>query len=113
MEAQFHAIRRLIACKVGFAAFITLPGFREAIGNKVVKALKRQDCGVAQAAIDCICALMQPMHDDCDLRQEQLNKSSLLSSNKFLENLLEMWINHIVSISFYIISVFFFQFSFK
>lgn len=99
VEAQFHAIRRLVASKVGFMAFTTLSGFREAIGNKVVKALKRQESGVAQAAIDCICALMQPMLvDDCDLRQEQLNKSSLLSSNKFLESLLEMWINHVVCI---------------
>ena len=98
IEAQFHALRRLVASKVGFTAFTNLPGFREAIGNKVVKALKRQDCGVTQAAIDCICALMQPMHDDCDLRQEQLNKSSLLSSNKFLESLLEMWMNHVVSL---------------
>jgi DnaJ family protein C protein 13 len=97
IEAQFHALRRLVANKIGFAAFTTLPGFREAVGTKVVKALKRQNCGVTQAAIDCICALMQPMHDDCDLRQEQLNKSSLLSNNKFLESLLEMWINHIVS----------------
>lgn len=96
VEAQFHALRRLIASKVGFTAFTTLPGFREAIGNKVVKALKRQDSAVTQAAIDCICALMQPMQDDCDLRQEQLNKSSLLSSTKFLESLLDMWINHIV-----------------
>ncbi|XP_034177741.1 receptor mediated endocytosis 8 isoform X3 [Osmia lignaria lignaria] len=95
IESQFHALRRLVASKIGFTAFTTLPGFREAIGHKVVKALKRQDFGVTQAAIDCICALMQPMHDDCDLRQEQLNKSSLLSSNKFLESLLDMWINHI------------------
>ncbi|KAF7993906.1 hypothetical protein HCN44_011175 [Aphidius gifuensis] len=95
VEAQFHALRRLVASKVGFMAFTSLQGFREAIGNKVVKALKRQDCGVTQAAIDCICALMQAMHDDCDLRQEQLNKSSLLSSNKFLESLLDMWINHV------------------
>ncbi|XP_043463949.1 dnaJ homolog subfamily C member 13 [Leptopilina heterotoma] len=95
MEAQFHAIRRLIASKVGFAAFTSMPGFREAIGGRVVKALKRQDWGVTQAAIDCICALMQPMHDDCDLRQEQLNKSSLLSNNKFLESLLDMWLSHI------------------
>lgn len=97
IEAQFHALRRLVASKVGFTAFTNLAGFREAIGNKVVKALKRQNCGVTQAAIDCICALMQPMHDDCDLRQEQLNKSSLLSSTKFLESLLEMWIGHVVS----------------
>lgn len=98
IEAQFHALRRLVANKIGFAAFTTLFGFREAVGTKVVKALKKQNSGVTQAAIDCICALMQPMHDDCDLRQEQLNKSSLLSSNKFLESLLEMWVNHIVSI---------------
>lgn len=101
MEAQFHAIRRLIASKVGFAAFTSMPGFREAIGGRVVKALKRQDWGVTQAAIDCICALMQPMHDDCDLRQEQLNKSSLLSNNKFLESLLDMWLSHIVRISLF------------
>lgn len=98
VEAQFHALRRLVASRVGFTAFTTLPGFREAIGNKVVKALKRQDYGVTQAAMDCICALMQPMHEDCDLRQEQLNKSSLLSSTKFLESLLDMWISHVVSI---------------
>lgn len=98
IEAQFHAIRRLVASKIGFASFTTLPGFREAIGHKVVKALNKQNYGITQAAIDCICALMQPMHDDCDLKQEQLNKSSLLSSNKFLESLLDMWVNHIVSV---------------
>ena len=31
------------------------------------------------------------MHQDYDLRQEQLNKSSLLSSEKFLDGLLDMW----------------------
>jgi len=65
---------------------------------KVVKALKREDEGVTHAAIDMVCALMHPMHDNYDLRQEQLNKSSLLSSNKFLESLLAMWISHVVSL---------------
>ena len=37
------------------------------------------------------------MHDDYDLRQEQLNKASLLSSRKFLETLLEMFNEHVVS----------------
>ena len=37
------------------------------------------------------------MHDDYDLRQEQLNKVSLLSSRKFLETLLEMFNEHVVS----------------
>ncbi|XP_023317683.1 dnaJ homolog subfamily C member 13 isoform X2 [Trichogramma pretiosum] len=95
IESQFHALRRLIASKVGFTAFTNLPGFRESIGSRVVMALKRQNCGVTQAAIDCVCALMQPMHDECDLRQEQLNKSSLLGNSKFLESLLDMWICHI------------------
>lgn len=44
-----------------------------------------------------ICCLMHPMHDDYELRQEQLNKSSILSNKIFLEKLLDMWINHIVS----------------
>lgn len=72
--------------------------FREAIGHKVVNALKRNDFGLTHAAIDMICALMHPMHDDYDLRQEQLNKSSLLQTKAFLENLLNMWTTHIVSI---------------
>ena len=38
------------------------------------------------------------MHDDWDLRQEQLNKTSLLSSKRFLQTLLEMFNEHVVSI---------------
>ena len=38
----------------------------------------------------------QPMHDNYDLRQEQLNKSSLLSSPKFLERLVEIFIQNVV-----------------
>ena len=37
------------------------------------------------------------MHDDWDLRQEQLNKTSLLSSKRFLQTLLEMFNEHVVS----------------
>ncbi len=44
----------------------------------MAKALKRCDDGISHAAIDMLCALMEPMHQDYDLRQEQLNKSSLL-----------------------------------
>nr|CAD7401104.1 unnamed protein product [Timema poppensis] len=92
LEGQFHALRRLVASKIGFSAFTAMPGFRESVGKKVVKALKRENDGVTHAAIDMVCALMHPMHDNYDLRQEQLNKSSLLSTNKFLESLLDMWI---------------------
>ncbi|CAG2229949.1 DNAJC13 [Mytilus edulis] len=96
LEAQFSALRRLVASKAGFQAFTRLPRMREKVGVKVVKAMKRKDHGVTHAAVDMLCALMQPMHDDYDLRQEQLNKSSLLSSRKFLETLLEMFNEHVV-----------------
>ncbi|XP_070570129.1 dnaJ homolog subfamily C member 13-like isoform X2 [Ptychodera flava] len=95
LESQFHALRRLVASKAGFQAFTALPKFREKVGVKVVKALKRADDGVNHAAIDMLCALMQPMHDDYELRQEQLNKSSLLSSKKFLESLLDLFNVHV------------------
>ncbi|GFX82675.1 dnaJ homolog subfamily C member 13 [Trichonephila clavipes] len=95
LEAQFQCIRRLVASKMGFATFTQIPTFREKLGLKVVKALKHGDSGVTHASVDMLCALMQPMHDEYDLRQEQLNKSSLLSSKKFLESLLEMFIEHI------------------
>ncbi|XP_064647249.1 dnaJ homolog subfamily C member 13-like isoform X1 [Lineus longissimus] len=96
LEAQFHALRRLVASKAGFQAFTSMPKMRESVGLKVVKALKRNDDGVTHAAIDMLNALMQPMHDDYDLRREQMNKASLMSSKKFLENLLDMFKNHVV-----------------
>ncbi|KFB50438.1 AGAP005771-PA-like protein [Anopheles sinensis] len=92
LEASFHVLRRLLASKAGFAAFTNLPGFREAIGLKVVHALKRNDLAVTYAAIDMINSLM---HSDHDLKQEQLNKSSLLHTKAFLEQLLDMWSKHV------------------
>ncbi|XP_056298019.1 dnaJ homolog subfamily C member 13-like [Pseudoliparis swirei] len=95
LESHFQAIRRLVASKAGFQAFTQLPKFREKLGVKTVKALKRNNNSVTHAAVDMLCALMCPMHDDYDLRQEQLNKASLLSSKKFLENLLEKFITNV------------------
>ena len=60
------------------------------------RALRMNDDTVSHAAIDFLCALMEPMHEDCDLRQEQLNKTSLLSSEKFLDGLLDLWSSHVV-----------------
>ena len=71
-------------------------GFKDIMGLKVVKALKRADDGVTFSCADFLCALMQPMHDNYDLRHEQLNKSSLLSSTKFVQNLLDTLKEHIV-----------------
>ncbi|GAB1606314.1 dnaJ homolog subfamily C member 13-like isoform X2 [Argonauta hians] len=96
LEAEFQALRRLVASKAGFQAFTSLPKMRERVGVKVVKALKRNDDAVTHAAVDMLCALMQPMHDDYDIRQEQMNKYSLMSSRKFLESLLEMFNYHVV-----------------
>lgn len=96
LEGELQALRRLFASKAGFASFTKLPKCRETVGLKVVKALKRKDDGVNHAAIDMLCALMQPMHDDYDLRQEQLNKAALLSSKKFLEGLLDLFGTHVV-----------------
>ncbi|KZS16300.1 DnaJ subfamily C member 13 [Daphnia magna] len=95
-EEEFLALRRLVATRAGFAAFTHLVGFREKLGLKVVRALQRDRDHVTQAAIDVLCALMEPMYDESDLRQEQLNKSSLLSSPKFLEGILERWTQHVL-----------------
>ncbi|CAB3251111.1 unnamed protein product [Arctia plantaginis] len=97
LEAQFHALRRLCASKVGFAAFTALPGFREWIGTATVAALRRGSTASAHAALDAVCALLQPMHAEPDLRQEQLNKASMLSSATFLEGLLNMWADHVTA----------------
>lgn len=72
------------------------PSFREVVGRKVVRALKREDDGISHASVDFLCALMQPMHDNFDLRQEQLNKRSLLSSKSFLDMLIEPFKHHVV-----------------
>ncbi|XP_065077705.1 dnaJ homolog subfamily C member 13 isoform X2 [Ochlerotatus camptorhynchus] len=95
LEASFHVLRRLLASKVGFAAFTNQQGFRESIGLRVVHALKRNNLAVTYAAIDMINSLMHPMHTEYDLKQEQLNKSSLLHSKSFLEQLLDMWTKHV------------------
>lgn len=96
LEASFHALRRLLASKVGFAAFTNMTGFREAIGQKVVASLRRNDMAVTYAAIDMINSLMHSVHAEYDLKQEQLNKSSLLHSKSFLESLLDMWASHVI-----------------
>lgn len=76
--------------------------FRDSVGKKVVRALKRKDDGITHACVDFLCALMQPMHDNFDLRQEQLNKSSLLSSKAFIDSLMEVLSSHVVSMYCYL-----------
>ena len=79
------------------ALLLLLFSFREVVGKKVMNAIKRNDDGISFSCVDFLCALMQPMHDNFDLRQEQLNKRSLLSSKGFLEKLLQPLKDHVVS----------------
>ena len=68
------------------------------MGSAVVGALRRECAACSHAALDALCALLQPMHAEPDLRQEQLNKASMLASAAFLDGLLAMWADHVVSI---------------
>lgn len=87
LAGQFMTIRRLVASKAGFGSFTKAPGFREEIGHKVILGFKTKDPGVSHAAIDVLCTLMQPMHDNYDIGQEKENKSVLLATKPFLERL--------------------------
>ncbi|CAM4760310.1 unnamed protein product [Rotaria magnacalcarata] len=95
LEDQFLAFRRLLASKAGFQAFTQLPKFRERIGTKIVRSLKLNDDQITYSALEVLNTLLQPMHLDYDLRQEQQNKSSILSSKKFLEGLLDIFLKHV------------------
>ena len=54
------------------------------------------DDAVSFDAIDMLNALMEPMHDEYDLSQEQLNKRSILSTKKFVQGLFDIFTGHIV-----------------
>ena len=43
----------------GCSLTYSTPSFRETLGVKVVKALKRKDDAISHAAVDTLCALMQ------------------------------------------------------
>lgn len=59
LEQQFQCLRRLVASKAGFTSFTVCSRFRDCLGKKVVKALKRNNDAVIHSAIDMLCALMQ------------------------------------------------------
>uniref|UniRef100_A0A146KY70 DnaJ subfamily C member 13 n=1 Tax=Lygus hesperus TaxID=30085 RepID=A0A146KY70_LYGHE len=97
IEALYQCIRRLVASKIGFQAFTQQPGLRESLGLLVVRGLNKDSEALTYAAVDMLCALMHPMHDDYDLKQEQHNKSSLLGNVNFLNSLLDKWSNYALS----------------
>ncbi|KAM3180931.1 hypothetical protein ACTXT7_015342 [Hymenolepis weldensis] len=93
-EARFQAIRRLVASKAGFESFTQLSGVRENLGRAVIVALAQNDDSLTHAVIDAVNTLMQPMHDNPDLRQEQLNKASIMSSVPFMRQLVNLFTLH-------------------
>uniref|UniRef100_A0A0K0D2Y9 GYF_2 domain-containing protein n=1 Tax=Angiostrongylus cantonensis TaxID=6313 RepID=A0A0K0D2Y9_ANGCA len=94
-EAQLQCLRRLFASKSGFQAFTEIPGVREKLGNLVVRVLSYKSEAIDYATVEALCALMHPMHNHYELRTEQLNKQSLLSSVKFVEHLLDLIVHHV------------------
>ncbi|KAK0425897.1 hypothetical protein QR680_009446 [Steinernema hermaphroditum] len=94
-EAQLQALHRLFGSKHGFQAFATVPGIREKLGVFIVSVLKIGSETLDYAAVEMLNALMQPLHSNYELRHEQNNKQSLLSSDKFVDHLLELVVSHI------------------
>lgn len=95
IEQYYQAIRRLVASKPGFILFNQSERFRGYLGRSIVKTIKLNDDAITYAGFDTLCALMQPMHSDCDIRHEQLNKTSLLATKDFLESLLSVLKLHV------------------
>lgn len=94
-EAQLQCLRRLFASKSGFQAFTEVTGVREKLGSLVVRVLSWKSESIDHSTVEALCALMYPMHDQYELRIEQLNKQSLMSSPKFVENLLDLIVLHV------------------
>ena len=55
LTEQFQAIRRLVASKAGFESFITMPGFRDRLGKRVIAALKVCVCVLCVCVCLCVC----------------------------------------------------------
>ncbi|KIH65507.1 DnaJ domain protein [Ancylostoma duodenale] len=59
------------------------------------RVLSYKNEAIDYATVEALCALMHPMHNQYELRTEQLNKQSLLSSPVFVERLLDLVVNHV------------------
>ncbi|KAF8365950.1 rme-8 [Pristionchus pacificus] len=97
-EVQLCCLRRLFASRAGFHAFTEVHGIREKLGNLVARTLQWKSPEVVfvdHAVVEMLTALMHPMHDGYNLKTEQLNKMSLLSSPQFVEHLLDLMKTHV------------------
>uniref|UniRef100_A0A914BXU0 J domain-containing protein n=1 Tax=Acrobeloides nanus TaxID=290746 RepID=A0A914BXU0_9BILA len=95
VEAQLACLHRLFASKSGFHAFTSINGVREKLGQLVIASLKFSQEAIDYATVEMLCSLMQPMHPNYELRVEQTNKQSLLSSKAFVEHLLQLVVTHV------------------
>ncbi|VDM97385.1 unnamed protein product [Thelazia callipaeda] len=93
-EAQLQCLHRLFASKSGFQTFTVESGVRSKLGDLVVRILNISNECLDYAVVEMLCALMQPMHPNYELKLEQLNKQSLLSSPQFVEHLLDLIVKH-------------------
>lgn len=63
----------------------------------MVPVLDKGNEATDHATVEMLCSLMQPMHPNYELRLEQLNKQSMLASRQFVEKLLQLVVDHVVS----------------
>lgn len=69
---------------------------REKLGELVVRMLNISNECIDYATVDMLCSLMQPLHQNYELKLEQLNKQSLLATPQFVEHLLDLVVRHVV-----------------
>ena len=69
---------KLASQEENYAMFFAHIRFRDKLGVKVIKALKRNDDGVTHAAIDMLCALMQVRARNLGNCEEQLGRLSVV-----------------------------------
>lgn len=69
---------------------------REKLGTLVQSVLNKNNEAIDNATVEMLCALLQPMHANFDLRFEQLNKQSMLASRPFDVHLIQLMVKHIV-----------------
>jgi len=73
---------------------------REKLGTLVQSVLNKNNEAIDNATVEMLCALLQPMHANFDLRYEQLNKQSMLASRPFDVHLIQLMVKHIVCLYF-------------
>lgn len=61
-------------------------------------ALRQKDDAVLHAALDAVNTLMQPMHDQPDIRREQYNKRIIMRHKPLMNVFVDLFTIHAVSV---------------